>query len=78
MASSSAEKTKNDSDKTQEISNQVIQSMKEDIEGQRKEFQDYVTAHGVSGYKKFLDDHLNQWMKCPLRIAISGSSGQGK
>ncbi|CAF2997857.1 unnamed protein product [Rotaria sp. Silwood2] len=79
MASSSLEKTKDDTDKEQLISNQIIESMKkEDIEGQRKEFQDYVAVHGVSGYKQFLDDHLNQWMKQPLRIVVTGSSGQGK
>ncbi|CAF1012749.1 unnamed protein product [Rotaria sp. Silwood1] len=51
---------------------------KEDIEGQRKELQDYVAVHGVSGYKQFLDNHLNQWMKYPLRIAVTNSSGHGK
>lgn len=79
MASSSVEDTNDSNEKVQEAASQIIESMKtENIEEQRKEFMDYVATHGVSGYEQFLDEHLNQWMKYPLRIAVTGSSGQGK
>lgn len=79
MASSLVEDTNNCNEKVEEVASQIIESMKtENVEEQRKEFMDYVAANGVSGYQQFLNDHLNEWAKYPLRIAVTGSSGQGK
>ncbi len=60
------------------ITDKVLNSTKQDLEGQRQEFDNYVRTHGLHNYGTFLDNYLNQWKKSPLRIGITGSSGQGK
>jgi hypothetical protein len=60
------------------IIDKVVNSTKQDLEGQRQEFDNYVRTHGIHDYSTFLDNYLNQWKKSPLRVAITGSSGQGK
>lgn len=60
-----------------EISEQMVASMEESTKEDRRKITEYLKENGVTGYGKYLQERLEDWKTCPLRIAVAGSSGQG-